>query len=120
MWTLSGTGKAGKAWMAWPAAGTIPLQAIAGARGQTVDATGWTVQSDSINLAGAQVTVMVDGAAQPVTVTQLGNNYGSKYAIRFNPMGWTTPRARRTPSPFRASRRRSATRFRSSTVPDPS
>ena len=38
----------------------------------------------------AQVTVMVDGAAQPVTVTQLGNNYGAKYAIRFNPMGWTT------------------------------
>ena len=90
LWTLSGTGKAGKAWMAWPAAGTIPLQAIAGSRGQTVDATGWTVQSDKINLAGAQVTVMVDGAAQPVTVTQLGNDYGAKYAIRFNPMGWTT------------------------------
>ena len=90
MWTLGGTGKAGKPWMAWPAAGTIPLQAIAGARGQTVDATGWTVQSDTINLAGAQVTVMVDGAAQPVTVTQLGNNYGAKYAIRFNPTGWTT------------------------------
>jgi hypothetical protein len=90
MWTLGGSGKAGKPWMAWPAAGTIPLQAITGARNQTVDATGWTVQSDSINLAGAQVTVMVDGAAQPVTVTQLGNNYGAKYAIRFNPMGWTT------------------------------
>jgi len=90
MWTLGGSGKAGKSWMAWPAAGTIPLQAITGARNQTVDATGWTVQSDSINLAGAQVTVMVDGAAQPVTVTQLGNNYGAKYAIRFNPMGWTT------------------------------
>jgi hypothetical protein len=90
MWTLGGTGKAGKPWMAWPAAGSIPLQAIAGARGQTVDATGWTVQSDKINLASAQVTVMVDGATQPVTVTQLGNDYGAKYAIRFNPMGWTT------------------------------
>jgi hypothetical protein len=90
MWTLSGTGKAGKPWMAWPAAGTIPLQAIAGARGQTVDSTGWTIQSDNINLANAQVAVTVDGAAQPVTVTQLGANYGSRYAIRFNPMGWTT------------------------------
>jgi hypothetical protein len=90
LWTLGGTGKAGKAWLAWPAPGTIPLQAIAGARGQTVDATGWTVQSDSINLASAQVTVTVDGAPQPVTVTQLGGGYGSKYAFRFNPMGWTT------------------------------
>jgi hypothetical protein len=90
MWTLSGTGKAGKPWMAWPAAGTIPLQAVAPTRGTTVDSTGWTVQSDNINLAGAQVTVTVDGVAQPVTVTQLDANYGSRYAIRFNPMGWTT------------------------------
>jgi hypothetical protein len=90
MWTLTGTGKAGKPWMAWPAAGTIPLQAVSPARGTTVDTTGWTVQSDNINLAGAQVTVTVDGVAQPVTVTQLDANYGSRYAIRFNPMGWTT------------------------------
>ena len=55
-----------------------------------IDSTGWTVQSDNINLAGAQVTVTVDGAAQPVTVTQLRRRYGSRYAIRFNPMGWTT------------------------------
>jgi len=89
MWTLTGTGKAGKPWMAWPAAGQIPLQAVS-PRGTTVDSTGWTVQSDSINLANAQVTVTVDGVAQPVTVTQLGGGYGSKYAIRFNPMGWTT------------------------------
>jgi hypothetical protein len=90
MWTLSGTGRAGKAWTAWPAPGSIPLQAMSPSRGTTVDATGWTVQSDGINLAGAQVTVTVDGAAQPVTVTQLDANYGSRYAIRFNPMGWTT------------------------------
>jgi uncharacterized protein YkwD len=89
MWTLVGTGKAGKPWMAWPAAGIIPLQAVS-PRGTTVDSTGWTVQSDTINLANAQVTVTVDGAAQPVTVTQLDQNYGAKYAIRFNPMGWTT------------------------------
>jgi uncharacterized protein YkwD len=90
MWTLSGTGKAGKQWMAWPAAGIIPLQALSQKGGMTVDSTGWTVQSDSINLAGAQVTVTVDGTSQPVTVTQLDANYGARYAIRFNPMGWTT------------------------------
>ena len=91
MWTLSGTGRAAKPWMAWPAAGVIPLQALVGARaGQSVDTTGWTVQSDMINLANAQVTVTVDGADAPVIVTQLLPNFGSSYASRFNPTGWTT------------------------------
>lgn len=94
MWTLMGTGRAGKPWIAWPAAGRVPLQAIVGSRGQSTDSTGWTVQSDSINLAGAQVTVTVDGANQPVTVTQLAGGYGSRYAIRFNPTGWTTAAGR--------------------------
>ena len=90
MWTLTGTGRAGKPWMAWPAPGVIPLAAITPARGTGVDSTGWSIQSDNINLAAAQVTVTSDGAALPVTVTQLLANYGSRYAIRFNPMGWTT------------------------------
>ncbi|HET6333954.1 MAG TPA: CAP domain-containing protein [Polyangiales bacterium] len=82
--------KVGKAWQAWPAPGSIPLQAMQGGFGQKVDSTGWTVQSDTINLANAQVSVMADGMAMPVTVTQLGAGYGSKYALRFNPMGWST------------------------------
>jgi hypothetical protein len=90
MWTVGGTGNAAKPWMAWPAAGVVPLQAVVGARGQSVDTTGWSIQSDTINLATAQVTVTVDGADAPVTVTQLLPNYGSRYAIRFNPTGWTT------------------------------
>ncbi|HEY4156945.1 MAG TPA: CAP domain-containing protein, partial [Polyangiaceae bacterium] len=90
MHTLNGTGKAGKAWMAWPSAGTIPLQALNGARNQSVDITGWSIQSEKIDLSAAQVTVMMDGAAQPVTVTQLLANYGTKYAIDFIPQGWKT------------------------------
>jgi uncharacterized protein YkwD len=93
LWTLNGTGKAGKPWMAWPPAGTVPLAAIVPTgRGGTasVDTTGWTIQSDTINLASAAVTVTMDGADQPVTVTQLLGGYGSRYAIRFNPTGWTT------------------------------
>lgn len=89
MWTLSGTGKAGKQWTAWPSPGVFPLQAFGPSR-QTIDSTGWTIQSDSINLANAQVAVTFNGTAQPVTVTQLQANYGSRYAIRFNPMGWTS------------------------------
>jgi len=91
MWTLTGTGRAGKPWMAWPAPGVIPLAAMMPqARGMTVDQTGWSIQSDSINLASAQVTVTSDGVNMPVTVTQLLANYGARYAIRFNPTGWTT------------------------------
>ncbi len=82
--------KAGKPWMAWPSPGVIPLQAMQGGFGQKVDATGWTVQSDSINLSSAQVTVTSDGMPMPVTVTQLMGGYGSRYAFRFNPMGWST------------------------------
>jgi uncharacterized protein YkwD len=91
LWTLTGTGKAGKPYMAWPPAGIVPVQAVfAGGTKGGADTTGWTVESDSINLANAQVTVMVDGASMPVTVAQLLGGYGSKYAISFIPMGWTT------------------------------
>jgi hypothetical protein len=56
----------------------------------SVDVTGWSIQSDKIDLSAAQVTVTMDGAAQPVTVTQLLANYGTKYAIDFIPQGWKT------------------------------
>jgi hypothetical protein len=90
LWTLNGKGKAGKPWMAWPPAGKIPLQALSAQFAGSVDTTGWSIQSDGINLASAQVTVTSDGMPLAVTVTQLGANYGSRYAIRFNPSGWTT------------------------------
>lgn len=80
----------GKAWVAWPPPGEIPVQAFGGRYLGTLDQTGWTVQSDSINLRGAQVTVRAGGVDRPVTVTQLGANYGSTYALRFTPRGWTT------------------------------
>jgi len=90
LWTLKGKGKAGKAWQAWPAPGILPLASLVPSRGMTIDDTGWSLQSDSINLAGAQISVTADGATLPVTVTQLDPNYGARYALRFNPMGWKT------------------------------
>jgi hypothetical protein len=54
------------------------------------DDNGWTVQSDNINLADAQVTVTAGGTNVPVTVMELQGGYGSRYAFRFNPMGWDT------------------------------
>jgi hypothetical protein len=90
MMTLDGTGKAGKPWAAWPAPGSVPFQAMTASRSGNVDSTGWSIQSDTINLSMAQVTVMSDGAPLAVTVTQLLSGYGSRYALRFNPMGWST------------------------------
>jgi hypothetical protein len=86
---LRGSGRAGKPWMAWPAPGIIPLQAMGTGR-QTIDSTGWSIQSDDVDLGDAVVTVTSGGADMPVTVTQLMGGYGSRYAIRFNPNGWTT------------------------------
>lgn len=89
----TGNMRVGKPWMAWPSPGIIPIQAMQQGFGnwvQKVDVTGWSIQSDTINLANAQVSVMSDGMAQPVTVTQLLTGYGSRYALRFNPMGWSS------------------------------
>ena len=86
--TIGGTGKANKAFVPWPPVGDVPLQALT-IEG-SLDAVGWSIQSDTINLAGAQVTVTDAGTSLPVTVMQLPANYGSKYAISFVPMGWST------------------------------
>ena len=89
----TGNMRVGKPWQAWPAPGIIPIQAMQMGRGnwvQSIDMTGWTVQSDTIDLASATVTVTSDGMMMPVTVTQLQPGYGSRYAFRFNPMGWKT------------------------------
>jgi hypothetical protein len=90
MWVLGGSGNAGASWTAWPAPGVFPLEAIAPSWWSSVDTTGWTVQSDSISLAGAQVTVTANSQNKPVQVTSLSSGYGSTYAIRFTPQGWTT------------------------------
>ncbi|MEY4508346.1 MAG: hypothetical protein RLZZ450_468 [Pseudomonadota bacterium] len=79
----------GKAWVAWPS-GQTPKQSLGGGFSGSVDKNGWTVQSDTVNLASATVTVTSDGKDMPVTVTQLGGGYGSMYALRFNPTGWTS------------------------------
>jgi len=86
--TIGGTGKAGKAYAAWPPDGDVPLAAIT-VEG-SVDPVGWSIQSDTINLSAAQVTVTDAGTARPVTVMQLPANYGSKYALSFSPMGWSS------------------------------
>lgn len=94
MQNLGGEGRAGKPWMAWPAPGVLPLQATTLGRQATLDETGWTVQSDDIDLGSASITVTSDGTDMPVSVTQLDDYYGSRYALRFNPEGWETEAGR--------------------------
>lgn len=93
---IGGSGTATKPWLAYPPPGPVPLEAIHIPGLPSVDSTGWTVQSygNTFNLTGATVTVMEGGQNRPVTVTRLGDNYGSRYAIRFNPMGWRTEAGR--------------------------
>jgi hypothetical protein len=78
-----------KPWTAWPPAGQIPIQAM-GAAFASIDQTGWSLQSDTVDLSAAQVKVTSGGMDLAVTVTQLGSGYGSLFALRFNPMGWTS------------------------------
>ncbi|MFO0571882.1 MAG: CAP domain-containing protein, partial [Polyangiaceae bacterium] len=85
---IGGSGAANKAWTAFPPPGDVPLE-LWSVSWTSLDQTGWTIQSDSISLSNAQVTVTDAGANKPVTVTPLSSGYGSSYAIRFNPQGWT-------------------------------
>lgn len=88
---IGGNGNAGAAWTAWPPPGLVPYQAIhvPTVPWAHVDETGWTVQSDSIDVTNAQVTVTENGANKPVAVNGLGGGYGSSFAVRFVPQGWT-------------------------------
>ncbi len=88
---IGGMGNAGKPWLAWPPPGLVPYQAlhVPTIGWSDVDQTGWTVQSDSIDLNAASVSVSVDGVDKPVAVNALGKNYGSSFAVRFVPQGWT-------------------------------
>ena len=77
-----------KAWVAWPPDGPIPTDAF-GAFFATINETGWSIQSDTIDLANAEVAVTSGGMDLAVTVTTLMRGYGSTYAIRIVPSGWT-------------------------------
>jgi MYXO-CTERM domain-containing protein len=73
--------------VAWPPGGSVPLQAITTTQ---ADTAGWSVQSDTIDLNSATATVMDGTTSMPVTVAALPANFGSTYAIRIVPMGWTS------------------------------
>lgn len=89
MWVIGGSGAAGKAWTAWPPPGVFPLAARADNYGDKLESSGWTIQSDSLNLGKATVTVTENGSDMPVLSRSLAADYGSNYAIAFVPQGWS-------------------------------
>ena len=62
---------------------------------ESVDRTGWTVQSSSLDFDGASIEVRVDGEPRPISVTPLERTMGSLTAVRFLPQGWSAEPGRR-------------------------
>ena len=89
MHVVSGSGGGGAPWVAWPSPGLFPHDAM-GFGYYTVDGTGWTIQSDSIALSNAEVSVSRGGDELPVEVVSLTGGYGSNYALNVLPDGWST------------------------------
>ena len=84
---ISGSGTQRSEWTAWPAPGPFPIGAMR-MSWSSVDENGWSIQSDTIGLGSAEVTVLEDGVERPVRVTNLEAGYGSTSAISFAPDGW--------------------------------
>ncbi len=77
-----------RAWTAWPAPGPFPSGALRD-RFANLDNTGWSVQSDTIDLSRAKVSVTSAGQPRPVSTSALLPNFGSGTAIKFVPQGWS-------------------------------
>jgi hypothetical protein len=85
MWVTGGSHTPNGSFTAWPPPGPVPLAALG-----SVDTSGWTVQSDRIDLSDAHVVVSDDHQLLSVTVTQLLDGFGSAHAVAFKPSGWST------------------------------
>jgi hypothetical protein len=88
MLVIGGSGNDNAAWTAWPPPGVTPFE-LTRLAWATLDETGWSVQSDSINLSNANATITrEDGTDLPVIVNELAAYYGSQWAISMIPSGW--------------------------------
>jgi cysteine-rich secretory family protein len=89
MWVIGGSGASAVDWVAFPSPGPFPVEAMT-VSFASVDDTGWTLQSDTIDLSGAQVTITDGGQNLGVAVTTLAGGYGSTHAIKMTPQGWNS------------------------------
>ena len=84
---IGGSGSGWNEWTSWPAPGPFPIEAV-NVSWSSVDDNGWSIQSDTIDLGDAEVTIYEDGLPRPVTVFELGGRFGSTSAIRIALDGW--------------------------------
>lgn len=81
-----------RSWIAWPAAGDNPIDIVTSTdfNGENLDSSGWSIQSNQIDLTEASVRVelLPDSLDRPVSVRTLSPNFGSLWAIAFRPQGW--------------------------------
>jgi hypothetical protein len=84
-------------WVAWPPDGYIPLQAMQTGGSNTIANAGWSVQSETLDFANANVNVHCVtncyGGIDDVDLTldvyrNPGPGYGSNYDITFIPQNW--------------------------------
>jgi len=90
LYVFGGGGTSTQDWVAMPSAGAYPMEAMNLADWATVDAEGWHIQSDVIDLNQAIVTVTRGEEELLVTTNVLPANFGSSSAISFQPNGWTS------------------------------
>ncbi|WAS97939.1 CAP domain-containing protein [Nannocystis punicea] len=92
MWVIGGQGGGSATWTAWPPAGVVPIDAIhvPEVPWSDVDQTGWTIQSDALDLGAAQVSITEGGVDKPVQLTTLMGGFGSASAIAMTPQGWVS------------------------------
>lgn len=91
MHVILGDGRAGARWVAWPPPGEVPVQALVPASWMDTDRAGWSIQSDVIDLARAEVTVSsADAGPLEIETWSLAEGYGSTFGLAIRPVGWRT------------------------------
>lgn len=89
MHVVGGSGTDDREWTAWPPEGVVPIGVFEYPNNDDLNETGWSVQSDTIDLSEALATITRDdGEELPVDVVVLQEGLGSETAISMIPDGW--------------------------------
>jgi hypothetical protein len=80
-------GSGSQAWVAWPPPGAFPIDAAFDGF-TSLSETGWTIQSDDIDLSTASATITLNGQALSTQTNYLLPDYGAKHALAIVPQGW--------------------------------
>ncbi len=85
---IGGSGRGTARYTAWPPAGEVPLALFHPSSWLDLDEAGWSIQSDRIDPARADISVTRDGEPVEVETWALASGYGSGYGVGIRPKGW--------------------------------